>query len=481
MSLLKKTLVLFFFIIFFSLQNISGQCDSWEAHPNGKESGMEMHVNYRRLYELKKYDEAYVIWKELFKYVKSPIESKTIHFKDGINMCKEFAKVETDKTKKEEWVDAMMDLYDQMASCVGEKSNDRAREGYNIYVVRGSSIKSLSMFNKAIELGGNNTPTLVFVPLSQLSVYMFKQNNPTYNVDYMRTLYNRLKGIVMYNVEHNTKNAEEYNSKWKRVDEEFRKIGDKIWGCDFYVKEWEEKFYSDKMNMVQNEEILNILKVKCGIDNPLYVAVNEIYEPWKQRRDDSIAEANFLSLCNLKKGEYLEKKSIIVRKNGEETSADSLKDEAFKYYTKSLVDYDSSDCDLNDGLKGELAYRLADNLYRKGRYIESRVLCYESLKYKPYWGKPYMLLGTMYASSGKRCSIGVGWDAQVVLWVAIDMWLKAKSVDTSVSDDANYNISKYMKYLPTKGDIFQRGLKENEIYEVGCWINVKTKIRASTE
>jgi hypothetical protein len=483
MSLLRNTLGLFLITTFFASPELKAQCDSWEAHPNGKESAMEMHVNYRRLFEAKKYQEAYEIWKELYAYVKSPKESKTIHFKDGINIYKAFAKAEKDRTKKEEWIDAMMNLYDEMAGCIGEKASDRAREGYNIYASRGSSTKALAMFDKAMELGGNNTPTLVFVPVAQLSVYMFQKKNPTYNADYMRALYDKLKAITTYNVDNKTSKADEYKSKWERVDEEFRKIGDEIWGCDFHEREWKDKFNADKMNMAQNEEILKILKVKCGTDNALYIAVNEVYEPWKQRRDDSIAEANFLSLCNFKKGEYLEKKSIKARKNGEEASADSLKGLAFEWYAKSLDDESTTDCELNDEAKGDLAYRLADDLYRKGSYSEARSLCYQSAKYKPSWGKPYMLIGTMYASSGKRCSggAGTGWDAQVVAWAAIDMWSKARSIDPSLAEDANSKIARYRKYLPTKGDIFQRGLKENGSYQVGCWINVKTTIRAAAE
>ena len=64
------------------------------------------------------------------------------------------------------------------------------------------------------------------------------------------------------------------------------------------------------MNMDQNKKILKILKKKCGEGNELYQTVLGIYTPWKQRLDDSIAEANFEALCSLKKGEFQEKKSL---------------------------------------------------------------------------------------------------------------------------------------------------------------------------
>ncbi len=47
--------------------------------------------------------------------------------------------------------------------------------------------------------------------------------------------------------------------------------------------------------------------------------------------------------------------------------------------------------------------------------------------------------------------------------------------------DANAQISKYKKYLPTVSDIFARGYKEGQSYTVGCWIGVTTTIRAGGE
>jgi tetratricopeptide (TPR) repeat protein len=469
-------------LVSFSSQ-LSAQCESWEAHPDGKESAMEQHVIYRRLFEAKKYDEAFPLWEKLFAYVTTPKESKSVHFLDGITMYKVMAKAEKDKEKKKVLVEKMMKLYDDMAGCLGEKSTDRAYEGYNIYYVRGPKALAIKMFEKSIELGKKETHNMVLVPMAQLTVSMFMRNNPDYNDDYMRKLYETLKGIVDYNVEKKSKDAAAYQTKWEKVNKEFGKIGDKIWGCDFHVKEWKSKFEADKNNMEQNKEILKILKRKCGVENELYIAVDAIYGPWNRARLDSIAEANFEALCNYKKGNYKESKSQKARKAGDAVKADSLKAVAFEWYEKSLEDASSENCEISDAEKGDLAYRLADNYYRKGAYSKARSLCNKAASLKPGWGNPYMLIGTMYASSGKRCSggKGTGWDAQVVAWAAMDMWSKAKKIDPSVAEKANKQIYKYKKYLPTKGEIFQRGLAVGSSYKVGCWINTTTTIRAGGE
>ena len=466
------------------MSQASAQCESWEAYPDGVTSAKEQHVIYRDMLKSKKYEEAFPTWKKLFETVKIPLPAKTTHFKDGIKMYKEFAKAEKDKAKKQEHIDNMMKLYEEMAACLGEKSSDRAWQGYYLYSLRGSSTKAVETFEKAIELGKNETHNMVLVPMAQLTVYLFKQKKvEKFNADYMRALYETLKGIVDHNVENKTKDAEKYKTKWAKVETEFKKIGDAIWGCDFHVGEWKPKFEGDKLNMEQNAKILKVLKKKCGVENELYVAVNEIYAPWKERYDDSIAEVRFNELCNLKKGEFRERKSMKAKKEGRTEDADALKKEAFEWYEKALADENSEGCEMTQEQRADMAFRIADRYYRAGSYSKARTLCNKAAELKPGWGKPYMLIGTMYASSGKRCSggAGTGWDAQVVAWAAMDMWAKAKKVDPSLASDANSKIGKYKKYLPTKGDIFQRGLKEGGSYKVGCWIGVTTTIRSNGE
>lgn len=461
----------------------NAQCPSWDAYPDGVEAAKEQHVIYRDLIKVKQYEEAFPKWQKLFETVKIPLPAKTTHFKDGIKMYKTFAKDEKDKTKKAELLDKMSALYDEMAGCLGEQSKDRGWQGYYIYSARGSSEKAIEAFEKSIELGKNETPNMVLVPLTQLTVYLFGKKHPKFTDEYMRNQYDKLKEIVDYNIENKTKEADKYKAKWEKVEAEYKKIADAIWGCEYYERTLRPEFEKDKKNMEENAKILAKLKEKCGVENALYVEVNTIYKPWKDSVDDAEAERRFNELCNLEKGKFRERKSLKAKKAGDEELAEQLKEEAFDWYEKALDDASTEDCSITDEEKGELAYRVADRHYRKGSYGKARSLCYKAAELKSGWGAPYMLIGTMYASSGKRCSggKGTGWDAQVVAWAAMDMWSKAKSVDPSVAGKANSQIAKYKKYLPTQGDIFQRGYKVGGSYKIGCWINVTTTIRAGGE
>lgn len=471
-------------ILFLLVGQAAAQCGSWEAYPAGVQTAKEKHVMYRDLFKSKKYKEAYPLWKDLFATVKIPLPAKTTHFRDGITMYKEFAKAEKDKKKKQEFIEEMKELYDKMAECLGEDSKDRAYEGYYIYSARGSSEEAIEFFERALELGKNETHNMVMVPLSQLTVYLFMQQHPKFTAEYMRNLYKQLEELKDYNVKNNKEDGPDYEKKWVKVEAEFKKIGGAIWGCDFYTDEWTPKFEGDKMNMEQNKEILDIIKEKCGTDNELYNAVFTVYKPWRDSMDLVELDSLFDSLCNLKRGNLRELQARGFEKEGKEDMADEYKKEAFEWYKKSLSDANSTaECETTDEEKADLAYRIAYEEYRSGDYSSARTYANKAADLKSGWGEPYMLIGNMYASSGKRCSdgVGTGWDAQVVAWAAMDMWAKARSVDPSVASKASSQIAKYKKYLPTKGDIFQRGYKEGQSYQVGCWIGVTTTIRSNGE
>jgi tetratricopeptide (TPR) repeat protein len=109
----------------------------------------------------------------------------------------------------------------------------------------------------------------------------------------------------------------------------------------------------------------------------------------------------------------------------------------------------------------------------------ARKYALDASKARPNWGEPFLLIGRLYASSGPLCGPGRGWDSQVVVWPAIDMWNRAKSVDPSTTKEANEYINRYMQYMPTNEDLFQRLLKEGDTFRVGCWIQENTTVRAA--
>ena len=91
------------------------------------------------------------------------------------------------------------------------------------------------------------------------------------------------------------------------------------------------------------------------------------------------------------------------------------------------------------------------------------------------WGKPYMLIAQMYASSPN-------WSDEAALnkcvfFAVIDKLQRAKSVDPSCAEEADKLIRTYAGYTPKDEDLFFIGLKKGDAVTIGGWIGETTTIR----
>lgn len=133
-----------------------------------------------------------------------------------------------------------------------------------------------------------------------------------------------------------------------------------------------------------------------------------------------------------------------------------------------------------------------DDVERKGRYYmyvakvyyshkrnfsQARAFARRAADADSSSGEPYMLIGTLYASSGPLCGPGTGFDSQIVTWPAIDKWQQAKRIEPGLAGKANTLINRYTQYMPSKSDIFSRGIKKGDSFTVGCWIQETTRVR----
>ena len=113
----------------------------------------------------------------------------------------------------------------------------------------------------------------------------------------------------------------------------------------------------------------------------------------------------------------------------------------------------------------------------KGSYSSARSAAKSAASLRPDWGEPYLRIGDIYVASASRC--GDGFERSTVYWVAVDAFMKAKSVDDLLKEKANKRISTYSRYFPTKENCFFNDLESGGKYTVKCWINASTRVRTS--
>lgn len=129
--------------------------------------------------------------------------------------------------------------------------------------------------------------------------------------------------------------------------------------------------------------------------------------------------------------------------------------------------------------KADFQYKIAQIYYGElNNYPRARQYALKSLDYNSKNGKAYLLIGVMYANSKHIYDDPVL--AKTVYWVAVDKFVRAKQVDSSLAEDADKMIRTYSVYFPTKEEIFfSKDLNEGDTFTVGGWINEKTTARAA--
>ena len=96
----------------------------------------------------------------------------------------------------------------------------------------------------------------------------------------------------------------------------------------------------------------------------------------------------------------------------------------------------------------------------------------------PTAGEPYILIGMAYAASANSFSEGK-FGGKEVYWVAVDKFVKAASIDSSVASRANGLAASYRQHFPSTETIFFNDYSEGQSYTVGGWINETATIRAA--
>ncbi len=146
-------------------------------------------------------------------------------------------------------------------------------------------------------------------------------------------------------------------------------------------------------------------------------------------------------------------------------------------FTQAIAYYEESIKLSTDDLeKAEQHFKIAQ-VYGNDlkNFTSARTHARKSLEYNPKQGKPYLLIGMLYAQTKPYDNAVLN---KTVFWVAVDEFRKAKQADPSCEEDANQMIATYSRYFPTTEEIFfQPELQDGKSFTVGGWIGQSTICR----
>ncbi len=435
----------------------ASECTKWTDAQN-PEGVKTAHVLYRDFMKQNKIDDAIPYWERAYSQAPAADGFRDYHFLDGVKIQEHLLKSASDPAKINSLKDRIFELYDEAAICYPKKSSLykglKAFKLYYTYSDRATEKEKYELFKEVIDADGEKTADFIINPFTALLLEQITSNS--ISMEEGRTYAQKVSKIVTYGTK-NCKNTKECD-RWDLVNgysparlEELEGL-ENFYPCSYYQEKYTEVYEANPSDCETIGLVYGRLKWgKCSANDPLLLKlkpeIDRCFPPEVVTSTNTAGPS-----CNqmLREGSYSQAISCYEeRANG---NADAQKSAEY-YLTIAKIYYAH--------LK---------------KFSSARKYARKALEKKPGWGKAHVLIGKLYASSGPLCGPGRGFDSQVVTWVAIDEWNKAKR-DPESASEAKTLIGKYHQYMPSKEDIFQRSINVGDSFTVKCWINQTTKVR----
>lgn len=447
----------------FATAMMFGQCETWNDSPK-KGEAEDAHSIYRGMIKNEQFQEALPYWKTAYEIAPAADGNRDFHYRDGVKIYMSMFEKETDAAKKEEYKNMIIKLYDQWIGCYKAGAiaikdcdgdcinviigNVMASEAYDMYYyLQAPYTQNLEVAVGALELSKKGVDYSVFEPAMAMAVFEFEAGN--ISADEVRSIYDAIDDATNYNVENEDEYAEYYEAARTRAFSHLKPVEQQVFDCNYFLTKFKPIYEKDPTDFDVLKYVYNSLKnAGCPASEPFLVKVKTEYE--------SLASAH-----NAEQRAKFEANNpgSVARKLYQEGN-----------YTQAISKYREAIAETSDNSKkADYLFGIASIQFRKMQdYNDARNTAKEAAALRPNWGKPYMLIGDMYASTARNC--GDSWNQRLAIVAAVDKYVQAKNMDPSVAGDASARISKYASMRPDSETMFMKGLSKGSTARVGCWI-----------
>lgn len=431
-------------------------CATFADAPNVEEVKRN-YVLYRDFLKAEDWDGAYDLWQKVMQVAPAADGKRNTVFADGIKFYEHYKEMATDSIEKAAYVDKIFDMYDRIDECYPEGGFIKARKAFDYYYTypeRASRMEIFELFKTAIDEDDLETPDFAINPFTSLLVELYFDEKIDQTTAY--TYQQKVREILAEGLE----NCADNNTcaRWEVIEEyvpnrlEAFETVRGFYDCTYYM----DKYYAD---FLENPE-------DCDLMRTVYSRLK-----WGGCVEE---DERFAELIRVGNEQCVTSTVNVTLKKGYDCLQNAEYDCAVEAFEQAVAEAE----DAEKKAKYLLLIAKIYNAHLKN-FPQARAYALKAAEVKPNWGEPYILIGRLYASSGPLCGPGRGWDSQIVVWPAIDMWALAKSIDPDAAAEANKWINRYAQYMPTKEDVFIRNLQAGQNFTVGCWIQRTTKIRTA--
>ena len=352
-------------------------------------------------------------------------------------------KISTAKTPeiKNAYIDTLMMVYDTRMKYFGKEGYVNGRKGMDLFSYDPSRVEDVyGMLEKSTTLSGNNTEYAVVDLFFRLTIELFNSNLAE------KSLILENYDIVSKIVDHHIDSATKYASRYENVKNHIESSFEPYATCEDLIPLYTVKLKADPKNVELLEKVTSMLDKKGCDDSPLYF-------------DASI---RLHDLAPSPESAFHIGKMMYNKQN----------------YTEAIV-YLNEGLGMKDVDLLETCYFALADCYKNIKDFPSAVkMANEVIKLNNNDGRPYILIGDMYAETAGKCGSN-DLEKKAPFWAAVDKYLQAKKIDPELSDVVNQRISAYSKQFPTAEMIFFHDYTEGQSYTVNCWFSESTIIRAA--
>ncbi len=422
-------------ISFFALE-LNAQDDS-KYGDNPQQCKMDL-SEYVEFVKQKNYIDALPAWRRV--YNSCPKSSKNI-FINGPKIYK--AMMKKDKANRLAYLDTIMQIYDKRIENFGQKGSVLGRKGNDLFVYNPKAYEeAYGYLKESANLKAGKSQPAILQQYMATSAEMYK--NKKIDAGQVVEDFSKISDYIAA-VQERLKDKPAKLEKVKTVEENIGKlfIATGAGSCEVLIAHFTPKFNETPKDVELLKTITKYLdKGDCADSKLFFDASVNLYdiEPSAQ------AAYNIANMAALKK-EFAK---------------------AAEFYKKAI------DMEEDDEKKAQYYYRLAAVSVKSPATARNYALKAASLK--SGWGEPYLLIGKLYAGSANSCGESK-FEHGAVYWLAVDVFVKAKSIDPSIASEANKLIATYKAYFPGKEDAFAYNVTEGSTVKVECWINESTKAR----
>ena len=405
---------------------------------------------YTEYVKTNNFKDAFTPWKAVFD--EAPW-AQVGTYTNGAKILRALIATEKDGAKQKEYFDLLMKVHDQRIQYLDQlntlvkskatKGDILGAKAHDYFSMGGQdNNQAYAMFAEAVAAEKQNLPYYVlmeFIESSAKKVKAEEAHKEQFVQDYIAASGYANEAFKAATKENAKKN---YQTAKENIDAHFINSG--VATCDNLQAIYAPKVEENKTNLDYLKSVMKVMKMLGCTEAEAYFAASELAHAIEPTAETAIG----CGYMYYKKGDF--DKCISYFDNAIELQQDPIQ-KADYYYSAAAV------------------------LFANKQLSKAKQYARKAIELNGEFGKPYMLIAQMYASSpnwSDEASLN-----KCVFFAVIDKLQKAKSVDPSLAEECDKLIRTYAGYTPKDEDLFFIGLKKGDAVTIGGWIGETTIIR----